>query len=582
MACDETKMISKTKEYWKFKSEPRSKLTWYLKNLLPGEIECARKNNRWSTSKTWDNRVLVLMLGYSPEPLLQSIAYYQPSKVLMVLNENMGEKCSGIEYYENNFEFAFDLLVDNEFLNSKPEVLPAENQTTRANPIAVFRHLQKHLLPLMNIKGPGKSSEIIVDITGAKKSMVAGAYLFAAFVGAKISYVDFDIYDTDRGRPYGFSCKITEQENPIQAFRILDWTKAREFYEHNTFLSAKTLLENMRSDMSNWFSASPEIDERAKEIEAIDLFGEVLNMYELWSNGDYCGAKRKYDDEIKGKLKAPLRLPGAVEELGAEGYWPEGNKASVLISRIQELELGTHAHPSLYLDEKRLRNYTRDELAKIDKLIKFKEDNRSALLRGVGLTEVLLRARMLVLLNTRQFQFVVSPEDKEKSDESEWQEPDDALMAQYESVLFKRIVLLPSVQDFMQALRYCNDGHYRYKHTKLWPLKDRKLQDDKGAIWFRRTDAHDVPRLADNAILRHQENELRNKAIHTYLSIPKSIATETLKIAKQSADDFEEHWSVLLAENKTDLASRTKIEVLTDQADWSQVCEACGIDFLPL
>ena len=63
---------------------------------------------------------------------------------------------------------------------------------TPDRPDAVFQGLCEHVLP---DRQAGK--RVIVDVTGAKKSMVAGAFLFAAYADMPISYVDFDEYDEE-------------------------------------------------------------------------------------------------------------------------------------------------------------------------------------------------------------------------------------------------------------------------------------------------------------------------------------------------------------------------------------------------
>lgn len=76
-----------------------------------------------------------------------------------------------------------------------------------ATPPHVFQALLKHLYG---------DSNVIVDITGAKKSMVAGAFLYAAFANVPVSYVDFDDdkFNPEHAKPYGYACRIGRLVNP--------------------------------------------------------------------------------------------------------------------------------------------------------------------------------------------------------------------------------------------------------------------------------------------------------------------------------------------------------------------------------
>ena len=134
------------------------------------------------------------MLGHSFEPLLQAIVAYQPTQVLMVLNNKYNDErdgeMTGVRYYESNFEEAFDLLKENKLVSNKPTILPYPIREAGYSPVDIFRFLRQELL-----KPDNENKRIVIDITGAKKDMVAGAYLFAAFADVPVSYVDFEIYD---------------------------------------------------------------------------------------------------------------------------------------------------------------------------------------------------------------------------------------------------------------------------------------------------------------------------------------------------------------------------------------------------
>ena len=70
-----------------------------------------------------------------------------------------------------------------------------------------------------------------VDITGGKKSMVVGTFLYAVHSELPITYVDFGKYNSDFSKPYGYSCKIGQITDPYKAFQLRDWERIRQLYE---------------------------------------------------------------------------------------------------------------------------------------------------------------------------------------------------------------------------------------------------------------------------------------------------------------------------------------------------------------
>src|SRR5207247_6584775 len=123
---------------------------WYIANLLPRELQFAQHGNRLPVSSSCD--LLVLMLGFTLEPLLQVIATYKPKKVLMVLNKqydvDINTRESGEVYFERTFRGAFDLLNNGPAvlaLTQRPQILPDPMKTAGDTPVAVFRFLRDDL-----------------------------------------------------------------------------------------------------------------------------------------------------------------------------------------------------------------------------------------------------------------------------------------------------------------------------------------------------------------------------------------------------------------------------------------------------
>lgn len=174
----------------KFLEQENKLIQEYIVKLLPCEIRYAAAQYPELDSLKCD--VLALLVGHSFEPLLQAISVFEPDRVLLLLNAMYGDE-RGQERGQRLRQF----IEDKEnglarWLGRSPTIeLCAIDSRPRSatQPEAVFRALCHYVLPHQRA-----GRNVVVDITGGKKSMDAGAFLFAAYAGIDIAYVDFDDY----------------------------------------------------------------------------------------------------------------------------------------------------------------------------------------------------------------------------------------------------------------------------------------------------------------------------------------------------------------------------------------------------
>ena len=227
--------------------------------------------------------------------------------------------------------------------------------------------------------------------------MVSGAYLFASYTNCPVSYVDYDEYSEHFRRPFGYTCRINELENPSELFRLRDWERVKVLYNQYSFKGAAELIKDIRECTERFLEGKSEHVERLEE---------CLEFYGLWDNGDYRSAWNKYQ-KLSNTMKSPP-CPPAIEKL--HEIWP--NKTS-LDDDIKKLEGQDNIEDSIYLKDDEIVTYSHDELEKIKRLIRINEDFRSALLRAAGLNEFLLKARIVRLW--MEDNFILDIEDKEHS-----------------------------------------------------------------------------------------------------------------------------------------------------------------------
>jgi hypothetical protein len=397
----------RTQEYWKEK--PGFEV--YINELLGRELQAISQPNGSTRVRGAGKPVhtLALTVGESFEPLLQVICVLRPRRVVLILNQFY----SGTPGYDHGRELQ-DLIEKLPHVPDLPQDVRPEVQDVELielkndSPTQVFRALLDTMRKPEAQPPDGYVN--VVDITGAKKSMVVGAFLYAAHSGLPITYVDFDKYDKDWGKPYGYTCRIGEIANPYEAFRLRDWEQVRRLYESYNFRSARALLGQAGSSgmsgsgilgaMSQTIDSadSREMLYDQQDIDKVWRLATLFAMYEAWENGDYTHARA-----IANGFNPPLpddAIPWSIVELG--GVWPSAahisnarSAADSLLKAHLALKQGTsQPSDSLFAHPMKLLAYVRDELAKVERLITRNEDYRSAYLRAAGLHEFLLKARI--------------------------------------------------------------------------------------------------------------------------------------------------------------------------------------------
>jgi hypothetical protein len=544
-----------TRRYWRMEGSLPERLGWYVDNLLPGELACADEEGSL-TFQPCD--VLVFLVGHSIEPLLQTASVFQPARLILLLNRwydlrGMSEPQTGIQWGEEINRFIGDRLASR--LAYAPQV---ELQEVSDRPDAVFQVLCDQVLADRQ-----EGRDIIVDITGAKKSIVAGAFLFAAYADIPISYVDFDEYDDLMRRPLGYTCRIGTLANPYDAFRLREWERVRRLYQGYHFHAA---AETLAGIMERGEAKSSSL--RAEDVAAAEALLALLRVYEAWDDGDYRRASRALpglQERVPGFVP-----PMAVSLLGS--VWPrseDGAGAQEAALQLLRLHDALRQGPrSMFRSNELLLAYARDELAKIERLVEGNEDNRSALLRAAGLDELLLKARLIRLWHTGEIGLWDQDENYQGSCH-------DLGNASLRDKLYEAMINHHGTDHMRNALRRAD-------------VLDRRLGREVPAfvridVWRSSYRARPLGRTlclveyTRHAALRGETlTDLRNQAIHMYLYVTDAIAREAVAVARANLAEFEKRWAPLAGPLPP--MSRTDVERLP----WDEVCGMCGVGFLPV
>ena len=534
-----------TERYWQEKPSQKIDCNYikesYIKNLLPKEIEFIKRNTSIDNNLTsFPIDVLVLSVGNSWEPLLISTCLLNPKMIIPILNKNYGRdegNSIGLQL-EDLFKtlYSENLIIHNITYPTKENDL---FQTIEPKPEEVFNFLKDNLLGFIN---DGK--RVIIDITGGKKTMASGAYLFSSYTNVAVSYLDYQEYSDENLKPYGYSCHLRILKNPMKLFKLQEWDKVKNLYEKNLFDSASKLVKEIYENTQDYLK-----DEKEQIMNLISW----LNFYNLWDNGHYNSAKNAFE-KLNGVSKE--LCPIAVEKLGNEN-WPEGEN---ILQKVKELEGEQDIESSFYFQNEQFLIYAQDELFKIERIFKYNEDYRSTLLRAIALTELLLKARLIYLWKENKFIFRSDDEEKTR----------DQFTARIKTKIDKGILTKSKSIPIVNSLQY-------YNTRDRWltiNLNGEKFIGYRSQATKELTPFWEKENKKPNKNYFRQLIDIRNKAIHFCLMIPKKFAEDAIEITKRNFEDFinnfwEKHQPELFVEQSYNAIS------------WEKLCKICGITFLP-
>lgn len=143
----------------------------YYENLFEAVIDNFKSNYQNSIPS---GGVLFSILGFSPEPIILTAKAVNPEKHIIFTTNS---KSDGNDYLEK-------------FLESNYKMIYVENENFET----IYKALKENLILNPN-------SNMTLDITGGKKSMVAAASIFGKDYGCKIVYVDFKEYLKELRKP---------------------------------------------------------------------------------------------------------------------------------------------------------------------------------------------------------------------------------------------------------------------------------------------------------------------------------------------------------------------------------------------
>lgn len=493
--------------------------------LLELELAWARRREGY-LPKAQAKTTLALLVGTSFEPLLQTIRAYQPDRLVPVVNHFYGDRENDRGNHVSGMTKWDDLRRLVARLSIGELDMPETNQleTVQDTPTSVFNHLREKLHA--DLAAPDRN--VVIDISGAKKSMVAGAYLLGAYHSrAIVSYVDFDRWDEGESRPYGYSCKIGEVENPLRRWALREWERVETQYNRYNFVAA---LDDI-----------PEIPVRGVLTDAVESLTHFIEVCAAWDLGDLAGAKKRLTS-LPQLLKD--RVPTAVQMLADDWPDPAG----------QPRLSGT-----FLLAPQKVVIYATDELSKAIRLAeRVRPDYRGAFARSYAVYETMLKARLLALLDLGQVAFAEAKSIAVKKN--------DAVEAILHGMLTSEVRKLLGLVIGAPRKGW---GRYRDGNGK------------KHQVNFE-INTPTTPSVAPpSSIASQDEEELqdrRNLITHTYVPVSREAAERAIALAKAYQREYADTWGKLKDPTFDPNADLGIYAFETPR--WRELKELCGLSFL--
>lgn len=255
--------FDKSVEEWKkmdynSSDEKAAASTFYDEHIFPYVKEAFVNNPDNNQNKKYEG--LILPLGYSPEPLILSILAIQPERVGLLYTQETERLLSRIQ---DETELTLDQLYKRKIDGS-----------STADVYKVIMELYQTW---------GSPTNIAVDITGGKKSMVGGAAMAGAALEADIFYVDNTKFT--QGKPEPCTEYLSLLDNPYTVFGDLEVEKARDLYKRHDYAGAQRIFNQLETQVGD-----PNL------ITVYQAYGLLCEIYEAWDNLDISSARTNLND----------------------------------------------------------------------------------------------------------------------------------------------------------------------------------------------------------------------------------------------------------------------------------------------
>ena len=225
-----------------------------LTEIYEEAVEVARHNSKDVACPPVD--LLISLSGFSPETTLLAFALTNPARLVIITSENTAKTVDMIwEKLAGKINF------------SNVRHLPCDP----VDPTSIYEIIQKEIRPLLAGDHPVRA---IIDITGGKKVMSAGAALAATQLDLPMCYIE-STFDPEIRQALPGSEKLCVLPNPTTLFGDKDMSAAMAMFGSGVYSGAHALFEKLSDSVSE--------PARAR------ILRDLAALYEAWCDLDVDG-----------------------------------------------------------------------------------------------------------------------------------------------------------------------------------------------------------------------------------------------------------------------------------------------------
>ena len=309
-------------------------------------------------------------------------------------------------------------------------------------------------------------------------------------------------------------------ENPYEAFSLRDWESIQSHYQKYRFDSAIRTLDDIMPAITRLLSSE------GKEIGLISVLRQVLVAYHAWNSGDTLTAKKLCGAMDK---KIQSRMPPIIDLLSP--YWPD------MTANPKSFEnIASQDHANLVRFPILIAHYALDEIAKLNRIIQYTDDYRSAFVRAFGLHELLLQSRLCY----RVGQTAAQPDRIEWSLHSDPKQLSGVELCNIKGLHYPTDLLDVSM-DYESLIKLLTE-------TQLMPydidpkrcFRGISVRTVMGAFTMKKFWNENDMHYSDTVMKNFRQ--ARNNLTHYHYSVPKQLAEAALQITKANFNEFQDRW----------------------------------------
>ncbi|WP_326551930.1 TIGR02710 family CRISPR-associated CARF protein [Micromonospora sp. NBC_01813] len=225
-----------------------------LAEIYDEAVEVARTNSADVERPAVD--LLISLSGFSPETTLLAFALTRPARILIITSEGTQKTIDAIW----------------EKLAGKIKFSEARHVTCDpVDPTSIYDIVLKEVRSLLTA---GRPPHVIIDITGGKKAMSAGAALAASQLDLPMCYID-STFDPEIRQALPGSERLCVLPNPTALFGDKDLTAAMAMFRSGVYSGAHALFEKLSESIA--------------EPTQVRFLRDLAALYEAWCNLDVDG-----------------------------------------------------------------------------------------------------------------------------------------------------------------------------------------------------------------------------------------------------------------------------------------------------